>query len=87
MIYEKLINFSALQLVDGVPIEDMNIHRLRTQICIVSQEPILFDCSIRENILYGMAEQDKIGHEQIVRVCELANVHNFILGLPEGEKI
>jgi ABC-type multidrug transport system fused ATPase/permease subunit len=67
-----------------MPIEDMNIHRLRSQICIVSQEPILFDCSIRENIVYGLDQKEQIGHEEIVRVCQLANVHNFILGLPEG---
>ena len=63
----------------------MNIHQLRTQICIVSQEPILFDCTIRENIVYGLADKDQVGHERIVRVCEQANVHNFILGLPDGE--
>uniref|UniRef100_A0A183BUW1 ABC-type xenobiotic transporter n=1 Tax=Globodera pallida TaxID=36090 RepID=A0A183BUW1_GLOPA len=71
-------------LIDGVPIEEMNIHRLRTQICMVSQEPILFDCTIRENITYGMADRERVTHEQIVRAAEQANVHNFVLGLPEG---
>lgn len=62
----------------------MNIHQLRTQICMVAQEPILFDCTIRENITYGISARENISHEQIVHAAEQANVHNFILGLPEG---
>uniref|UniRef100_A0A1I8BXK5 ABC-type xenobiotic transporter n=1 Tax=Meloidogyne hapla TaxID=6305 RepID=A0A1I8BXK5_MELHA len=71
-------------LLDGIPIEDMNIHKLRSQVCIVSQEPILFDCSIRDNILYGLPDQKKISHEKIVNACTSANAHNFIIGLPDG---
>jgi len=70
--------------LDGIPIEDMNIHKLRSQVCIVSQEPILFDCSIRDNILYGLPDQKKISHEKIVNACTSANAHNFIIGLPDG---
>uniref|UniRef100_A0A915LEP4 p-glycoprotein n=1 Tax=Meloidogyne javanica TaxID=6303 RepID=A0A915LEP4_MELJA len=74
----------SLDLLDGIPIEDMNIHKLRSQVCIVSQEPILFDCSIRDNILYGLPDQKKISHEKIVNACTSANAHNFIIGLPDG---
>ncbi|KAL3125940.1 hypothetical protein niasHT_009469 [Heterodera trifolii] len=74
-------------LIDGMPIEEINIHRLRNQIAMVSQEPTLFDCTIRENITYGMADRERITHEQIVRAAEQANVHNFVLGLPEGTRV
>lgn len=63
-------------------IRDLNIHSLREQVCIVSQEPILFDCTIEENILYGL-ERD-ISHEDVVQAAEKANIHKFILGLPDG---
>jgi ABC-type multidrug transport system fused ATPase/permease subunit len=40
-------------LLDGVDIRDLNLRWLRSQIGLVSQEPILFDCSIKQNIMYG----------------------------------
>ncbi|KAL3113835.1 hypothetical protein niasHT_011510 [Heterodera trifolii] len=52
-------------LIDGIPIEEINIQRLRNQIAMVSQEPTLFDCTIRENITYGMADRERITHEQL----------------------
>jgi len=64
-------------------ISDLNIHRLREQMCIVSQEPILFDTSIRENIIYGL-DSKSVTYDQIVAAAQQANIHNFILGLPEG---
>ncbi|KAI1711157.1 ABC transporter transmembrane region domain-containing protein [Ditylenchus destructor] len=74
--------------IDGVHIRDFNIHRLRDQMCLVSQEPTLFDCTIKENICYGLDDSSNgkrtIGYEEIVRAAEQANIHNFILGLPEG---
>uniref|UniRef100_A0AC34QR34 Uncharacterized protein n=1 Tax=Panagrolaimus sp. JU765 TaxID=591449 RepID=A0AC34QR34_9BILA len=73
---------SVGQIIDGVNIRDLNIHSLREQICIVSQEPILFDCTIEENIVYGLDRQ--VDHDEVVKVAEQANIHKFILGLPEG---
>ncbi|KAL3113834.1 hypothetical protein niasHT_011509 [Heterodera trifolii] len=52
-------------LIDGIPIEEINIQRLRNQIAMVSQEPTLFDCTIRENITYGMADRERITHENL----------------------
>ncbi len=49
---------------------------------VFSQEPILFDCSIRENIVYGIQDGVLIPHDQIVRACQLANIHQFVLSLP-----
>lgn len=44
------------------------------------QEPVLFDCSIEANIKYGL---DGVTHEQVVEAAKQANIHNFILGLPQ----
>ncbi len=47
-------------LLDGVNIKDLNIQWLRSQIGLVSQEPVLFDCSIKENIENGDVRRDKV---------------------------
>nr|QNG62055.1 P-glycoprotein 2 [Parascaris univalens] len=68
--------------VDGENIRDVNIKCLRSQMCIVSQEPILFDCTIEENIMYGLDRE--VSHEEVVNAAKLANIHKFILSLPLG---
>lgn len=50
---------------------------------LVSQEPILFDCSIRENITYGL-DPSTIPEESIQKATQLANIHKFIGELPQG---
>ncbi|KAK5967723.1 ABC transporter domain-containing protein, partial [Trichostrongylus colubriformis] len=69
--------------VDGENIKNVNIRNLREQVCIVSQEPTLFDCTILENICYGL-DDPKPTYEQVVNAAKMANIHNFVLGLPEG---
>ncbi|KAJ1363677.1 tRNA N6-adenosine threonylcarbamoyltransferase [Parelaphostrongylus tenuis] len=70
-------------MVDGENIRNFNIRNLREQICIVSQEPTLFDCSIRENICYGL-ESKRPSYVEIVHAAKMANIHNFIVSLPAG---
>ncbi|ELU12561.1 hypothetical protein CAPTEDRAFT_175467 [Capitella teleta] len=70
-------------LLDGVDTRDLNIAWLRSQIGIVSQEPILFDTSIRENIAYGDNERE-IPMAEIIEAARKANIHSFIDSLPEG---
>uniref|UniRef100_A0A672KIK7 Multidrug resistance protein 1-like n=1 Tax=Sinocyclocheilus grahami TaxID=75366 RepID=A0A672KIK7_SINGR len=68
--------------VDGNDSRNLNLAWLRTQMGLVSQEPILFDCTIAENIQYG----DKscvVTQEEIEDAAKKANIHNFIIGLPE----
>lgn len=60
---------------DGVNLADLDVIWLRHQIGIVSQEPILFATSIRENIAYG---KDNAALEDIVKAAELANASEFI---------
>jgi len=62
-------------LIDGNDIKDYNIKKLRRSIGYVMQEPILFNQSIKENILYGYPNAKD---QDIRRVCEQANAMQFI---------
>ena len=73
---------SSLQLIDDIPIKDYNIRALRSQIGIVQQEPVLFDRSIRDNILYGIEDPSQITKEQIEEACRNSNIHHVIMNLP-----
>eukprot|EP01117_Protostelium_nocturnum_P020653 TRINITY_DN93_c0_g1_i5.p1 TRINITY_DN93_c0_g1~~TRINITY_DN93_c0_g1_i5.p1 ORF type:complete len:618 (-),score=269.32 TRINITY_DN93_c0_g1_i5:186-2039(-) len=69
--------------LDGVNIKEMDVQWLRKQIGVVSQEPVLFNMSIRDNLLQGSEEGIEIPQEQIEEACKKANCHNFILQLPK----
>ena len=56
---------------------------LRSQLGLVSQEPVLFDYSIRENIQYGDNSRE-VSMDEIVVAAKNANIHNFIMDLPDG---
>lgn len=68
-------------LVDGVNIKQLQIKWLRDKLGLVSQEPILFATSIRENILYG---KPGATDSEIRTAIELANAAKFIDKLPKG---
>lgn len=57
------------------------MHKIRSQLGLVSQEPILFDRTIAENIAYGNLERD-IPMTEIIDAAKNANIHEFILKLP-----
>jgi len=65
--------------IDGVEIKTENIGALRSQIGLVSQEPRLFDASIKDNILYG---KPSATDDEIVEACKMANIHDWIMTLP-----
>lgn len=58
---------------------------LRAQIGIVSQEPVLFDCSIAENIQYGDNTRI-VSMEEIVEAAKKAYLHEFVMTLPDVSK-
>ena len=58
----------------GKNIKDYNLHWLRSQIGIVSQEPYLFDSTIAENIAYGDNSR-QISQEEIIEASKKANIH------------
>ncbi|XP_078519721.1 ATP-dependent translocase ABCB1 [Lissotriton helveticus] len=70
-------------LLDGQDVKNLNIQWLRAQMGIVSQEPILFDCSISENIAYGDNSRE-VSFEEIQEAAKEANIHTFIESLPNG---
>jgi ABC-type multidrug transport system fused ATPase/permease subunit len=67
-------------LIDGINIKDLQLKWIRGKIGLVSQEPVLFDCSIKENIAYG---NDGATVEEIRAAAELANAAKFIDKLPK----
>ncbi|XP_070026115.1 ABC transporter B family member 19-like [Nicotiana sylvestris] len=68
-------------LIDSKDIRDYNLRKLRAQIGLVQQEPLLFSCSIRNNIRYG---SEKASESEIIEVSREANIHEFISNLPNG---
>uniref|UniRef100_A0A7N4P9T2 ATP binding cassette subfamily B member 1 n=1 Tax=Sarcophilus harrisii TaxID=9305 RepID=A0A7N4P9T2_SARHA len=68
--------------VDDQNVKTLNVQWLRAQLGIVSQEPILFDCSIAENIAYGNNSRE-VSQEEIVNAAKAANIHPFIETLPK----
>ncbi|XP_026768338.3 bile salt export pump [Pangasianodon hypophthalmus] len=69
-------------LIDGNPSHEINIPFLRSQIGIVSQEPVLFDCTIAENIQYG-ANSQSITMEEVIEASKKAYLHDFVMNLPD----
>ncbi len=66
---------------DSIDIKDAVINDLRQQIGIVSQESILFNATVNENIAFGMPDSTQ---EEIERAAKIANAHDFISALDKG---
>jgi ABC-type multidrug transport system fused ATPase/permease subunit len=80
----KYVKFPKLffQTLDDNEINALNLKWLRRQIGIVSQEPVLFDLTIRENIAYGDNTRD-VSMEEIIQAAKNANIHDFISSLTD----
>jgi ABC-type multidrug transport system fused ATPase/permease subunit len=63
-------------------VRELNISWLRSQFGLVSQEPVLFDYSIRENIEYGDNSR-QVTMDEVIAAARAANIHNFIESLPD----
>jgi ATP-binding cassette subfamily B (MDR/TAP) protein 1 len=70
--------------IDGINISTLNVNNLREHISLVSQEPCLYDMTIKENILFGCKPNQQATQEDIEKVCKEANIHDFISKLPDG---
>jgi ATP-binding cassette, subfamily B, bacterial MsbA len=66
--------------IDGHDVRDFNLHNLREQIAVVSQDVVLFDDTIRNNIAFGRQASD----EQIEAAAEAAHAMEFIRDQPQG---
>ena len=68
-------------LIDGQDIRDVTIPSLREAIGLVTQDPVLFDDTIRANIAYGAKP---LVEEEVIAAAKAAAAHEFITGLPKG---
>ncbi|MHA1681944.1 MAG: ABC transporter ATP-binding protein [Promethearchaeota archaeon] len=68
-------------LIDGIDVRDVTIKSLRSQIGIVAQDTFLFSISMKENLTYGNL---KATHDDIEEATKIANIHDFIVSLPDG---
>ena len=68
-------------LFDGIDLRQATIRSLRSQIGLVSQDVILFNCSVGENIRMGYLDATD---EQVEAAAKAAEIHKFILSLPQG---
>ena len=75
------IIYSLQILVGGNEISALNLKWLRSHIGVVSQEPVLFDTTIAENIRYGKKD---VTRKEIEEAARNANAHDFISALPDG---
>ncbi|VAH22129.1 unnamed protein product [Triticum turgidum subsp. durum] len=73
---------SGAILLDGVEIKNLKLSWLRDQMGLVSQEPVLFNDTIRANIAYGKHEE--VTEEEIAAAAKAANAHEFISSMPQG---
>lgn len=68
-------------LIDGKPITAVEQKKLRAQIGVVLQEPLLFQGSVAHNIAYGRPNASR---SEIIAASRAANAHNFIMKIPDG---
>ena len=68
-------------LIDGQDIKDVTVSSLREAIGLVTQDPVLFDDTIRANIAYGAKP---LVEEEVVAAAKAAAAHDFIVALPRG---
>ncbi|KAH0556810.1 hypothetical protein GP486_005401 [Trichoglossum hirsutum] len=68
--------------VDGDDISKVNINDYRRLVSLVGQEPMIYQGTIRENMLLGSAPN--VSAEDVVQACKEANIYDFIVSLPDG---
>jgi len=68
-------------LVEGLDVRDIKLKSLRSSVIFVPQDPVLFDLTLRENLLYGNAEATQ---DELDKVTRLAQLESLIHRLPNG---
>ncbi|KAJ5746120.1 ABC multidrug transporter mdr1 [Penicillium odoratum] len=83
-LLERFYNVSSGEiLIDGKNITDVNINSYRSYFSLVSQEPTLYQGTIKDNIMLGIDHTD-VSEDEIIQVCKDANIYDFIMSLPTG---
>ncbi|WAU72214.1 lipid A export permease/ATP-binding protein MsbA [Acinetobacter sp. TR11] len=67
---------------DDIPVQEIELSYLRSQIATVNQQVVLFNRSVRDNIAYGQLQDSS--DEQVVAAAKAAFAHDFIMNLPQG---
>lgn len=75
-----------VQTIDKIPIKTLLIKELRRSTGFVQQEPVLFDRTIAQNIVYGDNTRTS-DIDEIIEVAKQANIHDFISTLPQVFKV
>ncbi|XP_073956332.1 ATP-dependent translocase ABCB1-like isoform X3 [Choristoneura fumiferana] len=78
--YDPDAGFVAL---DGTALTQLLLSEVRASYGLVSQEPVLFDLTIGENIAYGDNSR-AVSREEVIDAAKQANIHSFVVTLPEG---
>lgn len=68
-------------LLDGIDTKELTLESLRNQISVVTQDPVLFDATLRENILYGNEGADEAA---LLRAVDAAGLASFVASQPKG---
>jgi subfamily B ATP-binding cassette protein MsbA len=68
-------------MIDGVSLKDLELESLRKQIGVVTQESILFNDTIFNNIAFGMPQ---VKEEDVIQAAKIANAHDFIMQTENG---
>ncbi|KAF4526587.1 hypothetical protein B566_EDAN006401 [Ephemera danica] len=74
---------SGLLAVDDHEVSSVPLSLLRAQLGVVSQEPVLFDRTLAENIAYGDNDRD-VPMNEVISAARQANIHEFMTALPQG---
>lgn len=68
-------------LLDGVSIDKLQLKWLRSHMSLVSQEPLLFSTTIKDNIVFG---KDDVEMEDVLQASKASDAHSFISSLPQS---
>ena len=72
---------SGMILIDGNDINTLSRDSIRNNMSYISQNPYIFNLSIRDNLLLV---NDNITEKEMIKACKLAQLHDFIISLPDG---
>jgi ATP-binding cassette subfamily B (MDR/TAP) protein 1 len=82
-LLERFYNATSGQiLIDGIPMADVPLSTYRSACALVSQEPTLFEGTIRENLVLGLPTDPS--DDAVEYACRAAEIHDFIISLPQS---
>ncbi|PGG95796.1 hypothetical protein GX51_08117 [Blastomyces parvus] len=83
-LLEKFYEYqSGTITIDGHDLHTLDVSSYRQSVSLVSQEPALYQGSVKDNVLLGV-DPTKFTDEDVQKACKDANIHDFIISLPEG---